>query len=413
MIAAAMFAWLTLAAPAPTPVDVATDTGFTLTQALDAMRAGHPLLDVAAARVDAARATTTAARLWENPSFNADYFIGVRSTSYDRAGTFVVGVGQWLPVTATPRLRRDVAAHEAEAVALDSARLVRALELQVEAGMLRLAASLREVEVRRAALDDLSESRRIVDARVSAGVAPAYDATRMALALADAEALVRTAEASASAARGELDVAVGPHASGLRGAPRLDLLGQPPLPPLDELQQRMHSRPDLAAAHARTRAAKSNVTLARREVFPGLGLRIAAGFGQGPGQVDVGAGISIPIPILNRGQGHIDRARAEVRAAERTAAALLVGAEQRLAAAHITAVRHREASQRYTAMSRDAADALLRQATSGYRDGRLSVLELTDASLSVRDMRLRDLDLAVQARLAELHLRRVVDVGLE
>lgn len=63
-------------------------------------------------------------------------------------------------------------------------------------------------------------------------------------------------------------------------------------------------------------------------------------------------------------------------------------------------------------MSKDAAEALQRQAAAGYQNGRLSVLELADASLSVRDMRLRDLELALLARMAELELRRVVEVGI-
>ncbi|MBL9101170.1 MAG: TolC family protein [Myxococcales bacterium] len=432
MIAGLTLAWLAAAAPlvaddgpgfdlppalavlrSDHPLVADDGPGFDLPRALAVMRSDHPLLEVAAARVDAARAGVTAARLWDNPVLAADYFVGVRASSYDRAGTFVVGVGQWLPVTATPRLRGAVAGHEAAAVALAGERLRRALELEVEAGMLRLAAALREVEVRRAALQDLGESRRIVDARVAAGVAPAYDATRMALALADAEALLRAAEAAVSVARGELAVAVGPRADELRGAPRIDVFGGPALPSLAALRDRMLVRPDLAAARARTQAARAGVRLARREVFPGLGLRVAAGFGQGPGQVDVGAGLSIPLPILSRGQGLVDRARAEARAAERAAAALVVAAEQRLAAAYLAAERRRDASQRYTELSHDAADALLRQAASGYRDGRLGVLELADASLSVRDMRLRDVELAVQARLAELDVRHAVEVGGE
>lgn len=404
------------AAPASRPPDavVQPGEGFSLARALAAMREGHPLLGWGAARVDAARAATVAARVWENPVVQADYFLGVRSSSYDRAGAFVAGVGQWLPVSAVPRARREAAGHEASAVASDRDGLVRDLELRVEEAMLRLAAALREVEVQRGARLDLEESRRVVDARVEGGVAPRYDATRIRLALAEAEAALRSAEARATEARGELDVAVGPLADGLVGAPRVDLFTHPPLPPVELLREDLRAgRPDLAAARSRTRAASSGVKLARREVFPGVGLRLAAGFGQGPGQVDVGAGMSIPIPVLHRGQGFIDRARAEVRAAESVVRTLTVAAEQRLAAAHRAAEQRREASQRHVEMSQDAAEALQRQAEAGYRDGRLSVLELADASLSVRDMRLRDLDLALQARLAELALRRVVEVGGE
>jgi cobalt-zinc-cadmium efflux system outer membrane protein len=280
--------------------------------------------------------------------------------------------------------------------------------------MLELASALREVEIRREAKADLEESRRIVEARVTAGVAPQYDATRMALAAAEAEAAVRSSEAIVTEARGELAVAVGPLVERLRGAPRLDLQVPPPLPPLDALRTEMLARrPDLAAARARKEAAETGLALARREVFPGVGLRVAAGFGQGPGQVDVGAGVSVPLPVLSRGQGFIDRARAETRAAENVARGLSVAAEQRLRAVYEAARQRRDVSTRFVEMSTEAADALHRQAQAGYQNGRLSVLELADASFSVRDMRLRDLELARAARTAELDLRHVVEVGHE
>lgn len=417
MIAAALAALLVVAAPAVgVRADVApqAEAGFTLAQALAAMREGHPLLGYAAARADAAEAVTVAARLWENPELNADYYVGVRESSYDRAGSAVVTVGQWFPLTGAPRKRGEIARHESQAVAHDNRRLVRALELEVEAAMLRLAGVLQEVEIQRGVLADLLESRRIVEARVASGVAPQYDATRIGLAVAEAEANVRSAEASAAALRGELDVAVGPGAERLRGAPQIDLFSHPPLPPVEELRDRMlHERPDLAAAAARVKAAREGVSLARREVFPGIGVRVGFGFGQGPGQFDIGGGLSVPLPVLSRGQGFIDRARAESRASESLARSLAVAAEQRLRAAHEAARQRREASQRHVEMNRDAAAALRRQAAAGYQDGRLSVLELADASLSVRDMRLRDLELALAARLAELELRAVVEVGRE
>jgi cobalt-zinc-cadmium efflux system outer membrane protein len=413
---ALVLALLASAPVAGAPPDAAGvgDAGFTLDAALAAMREGHPLLRVAAARADAAAATTVVARLWDNPVLGVDYFLGVRATSYDRVGSFVVGVGQWLPLTAVPRTRQRVARHEARAVAADNARLVRALELRVERAMLELASALREVEIRREAKADLEESRRIVEARVTAGVAPQYDATRMALAAAEAEAAVRSSEAIVTEARGELAVAVGPLVERLRGAPRLDLQVPPPLPPLDALRTEMLARrPDLAAARARKEAAETGLALARREVFPGVGLRVAAGFGQGPGQVDVGAGVSVPLPVLSRGQGFIDRARAETRAAENVARGLSVAAEQRLRAVYEAARQRRDVSTRFVEMSTEAADALHRQAQAGYQNGRLSVLELADASFSVRDMRLRDLELARAARTAELDLRHVVEVGHE
>ncbi|MFZ6182171.1 TolC family protein [Nannocystis pusilla] len=388
------------------------EPGFSLAQAVAAMREGHPLRDYASARVDAAAATRVAARLWENPVVNADYFLGVRSTSYDRVGAFVVGVGQWLPLSGAPRARGEAARHEQRAVEADSRRLLRGLELEVERAMIGLAGARQAVEIHGDALEDLRESERIVATRVAGGVTPKYDATRIALEVMAVEADLRSAEAGVTEARGELDVAVGPLAPRLHGAPQIDLFARPELDGYEELRARMLAeRPDLAAAQARVAGARAGVKVARREVFPGIGLRVAAGFGQGPGQVDVGGGVSIPLPILSRGQGFIDRARAEVRAADSAARTMVLAAEQRLQATHAVARERHEVSLRHVEMSRGAADALRLQAQAGYQNGRLSAFELVDASLSVRDMRLRDLQLAVAARLAELEVRRVVEVG--
>jgi len=415
-----VIAWL-LAALLATPVAVdaarpteavATEPGFSLEQALAAMREGHPLRDYTTARAEAAAANRVAVRLWDNPIVNADYFLGIRSTSYDRAGAFVVGVGQWLPVSGAPRARGEAAQHEQQAVAADNLRILRGLELDVERAMIALAGARRAVEIHGDALDDLRESERIVATRVAGGVTPKYDATRIGLEVMAVEAALGSAEADVTAARGELDVAVGPLAGRLHGAPRLDPFARPELASLEQLHARMLAeRPDLAAARARLDGARVGVRVARRDVFPGIGVRVAAGFGQGPGQVDVGAGLSIPLPVLSRGQGFVDRARAEVRAADSVARTLVVAAEQRLRATHAVALERHEASLRHVEMSRGAADALRLQAQAGYQNGRLSAFELVDASLSVREMRLRDLQLAVAARLAEIEVRRVVEVG--
>lgn len=415
-----MIAWLlaaSLAAPvaimAPSGADAAAaEPGFSLEQALAAMREGHPLRDFTTARAEAAEATRVAVRLWENPVVNADYFLGIRSTSYDRVGAFVVGVGQWLPVSGAPRARGEAARHEQRAVAADNQGLLRGLELDVERAMVALAGARRAVEIHGDALEDLRESERIVATRVAGGVTPKYDATRIGLEVMAVEAALRSAEADVTAARGEFDVAVGPLAQRLRGAPRLDPFARPELDSYEQLHARMLAeRPDLAAARARLDGARAGVRVARRDIFPGIGLRVAAGFGQGPGQVDIGGGLSIPLPVISRGQGFVDRARAEMRAADSVARTLVVAAEQRLQATHAVALERHEASLRHVEMSRGAADALRLQAQAGYQNGRLSAFELVDASLSVREMRLRDLQLAVAARLAELDVRRVVEVG--
>ncbi len=184
--------------------------------------------------------------------------------------------------------------------------------------MLGLAGALRAAEIHHDALADLQESERIVGARVAGGVAPKYDATRIGLAVAAAEGGVPRGRGGRVEARGQLDVAVGPLAERLRGPPRVDVFAGAEVPPLATLQARMlEGRPDLAAAGERLEAARAGDP---RGPPRGVPRHRPAGRGRlrsGPGQVDVGAGLTVPLPILSRGQGFIDRARAEARSEQR------------------------------------------------------------------------------------------------
>ncbi|MFY0535911.1 hypothetical protein [Nannocystis pusilla] len=124
--------------------------------------------------------------------------------------------------------------------------------------MIGLAGARQAVEIHGDALEDLRESERIVATRVAGGVTPKYDATRIALEVMAVEADMRGAEAGVTEARGELDVAVGPLAARLHGAPQIDLFARPGLDGYAELRARMLAeRPDLAAAQARVAGARA------------------------------------------------------------------------------------------------------------------------------------------------------------
>ncbi|KIG13526.1 Heavy metal RND efflux outer membrane protein, CzcC family protein [Enhygromyxa salina] len=392
--------------PRPSEADRVDDPRFTLEQALAAMDEGHPLLQAGGAEVDAARARVRSARLWTNPQFDLDYMWGVRATSYDPAGSWIGSIGQFIELSGAPQARGRVARHELGATRADLDDIRMSLAYDVEVAMIELRARVDEVAVLDQNIADFEHGLAIVRARVEAGVISTYDETRTLLALAQAKAALAQAKAAALDAREQLALAAGPLAARLQGQPDIELDVARPLPPLDGLRDAQVQRPDLVANRAIADAASAKVDLARREVMPGIGLRVLAGFGQGPGQVDFGFGVSVPLPVVQRGQAAIPEAQATARAAHARSSAAQIAAEQQLELAHQRAELLRDRSQAF-AVTQPLAERLKAQAELAYTDGQIEIIGLMDAYLAVRDQGLREIVLALDAHLAEVQLRRL------
>lgn len=390
------------------PADVAPADGFSVREAVVAMRRGHPLLRAAAANVSAADADAVSAGHWSNPTVDASYEQAVRNTSYDRAGLVAIGVTQFLETAGAPAARRRSADASAKAARGDQASIALTLEWDVEEAFVHASAARARASIWRDAEDDVANVERVARARVGAGVAPHYDASRAHLALGRARADRADAEAAIVRTRAALDIAVGPAAGDLRGAPREDADADV-LPPLDALRLRLGGRPDLAAANARAASASIDVDVAKRSVFPGFGVRLGGDFGQAPGQADVGLGIVVPLPLFERGQGAIPAANARAEAARSTAEAARVAAIRALDGAYAEYVLRVAARDRFTADGATFAD-LRAEADASYREARASILELLDAHAAYRDARLRAIDLAETAAVARITVCRAAGI---
>ncbi|MFO7567213.1 MAG: TolC family protein [Enhygromyxa sp.] len=396
--------------PPPSPPPEGRDrvevSRFTLDEALAAMDEGHPLLRAGEAQVDVAKTRIRAARLWGNPQIDFDYVQGIRASSYDGVGSWLGSIGQFIEFSGAPQARTRVARHELSATRADLDTIRMNLAFDVEAAMIELRARLDEIEVLEQNIADLERGLAIVRARVEAGVISTYDEHRTLLALAQAKADVMQAEAAALDAREALALAVGPHAARLHGEPILQLQPVPAAPPLDTLLDVQLDRPDLVAAQAISDAASANILVARREVMPGIDLRVLAGGGQGPRQLDFGFGVTIPLPVIRRGQTAIPQARAEARAAHAYASAAQIAAEQQLVLAYQRAELLRETSEEFTS-TQSLAERVTAQAELAYTNGRLEIIGLMDAYMTARDQRLRGIELAFDARVAEVEVRRL------
>lgn len=387
----------------------AAGEGVTLTMALGALRAGHPSLESARAQVRAAEGDAVDAALWTNPVVDGSWTPGVRNNTYDAVGYFAFGVTQFLELAGAPAARGAVARRVVDAAEADVAALLLGLSLDVEDALVRLRASEARVEVLTRTLAGMEEIERIVRARVAAGSAPDYDAMRISVAVALARADVASASADVRRVRGEFEGAIGPLGVELRGPITYDLSAAVPLPSVESLVARANeSRPDVVAATHRAEAAELAVRATRREVFPGVSLRLGAGFGQSPGQWDLGVGVAVPLPSFDRGQGSIRAAEARSLAARASVEAIRFAAERRLRGIHAEVVRRNEAVLTYRATMALAEGRILDEARIGYEAGRFSIAELADAHVALRDARLRELELATAARLAEVELARAL-----
>ena len=106
---------------------------FSLAQAIDAMRAGHLLLQAAKANLRAAAADVVGAGLWQNPVADASYGRSFANSQNDPVGSLGVGVTQFLETANAPDARRSVARLHEQAAQSDNELTLRVLAFEVEA----------------------------------------------------------------------------------------------------------------------------------------------------------------------------------------------------------------------------------------------------------------------------------------
>ena len=385
---------------------------FSLLQAVEAMRRSHLLLQAAKANLRAAAADVVGAGLWTNPVADASYGRSFSNPQNDPVGSVGIGVTQFMETASAPEARRSVARLNEKAVESDSELTLRLLAFDVESACVALTGAAAKVQLYAEANAELDRANQIVSARVRAGAAPQYDASRIAVAVAQARAALADAHADLAQARGDLDVAVGPDAGQLQGLPDIDLFEIATPASLSMLlDETTSARPDIVSIRQRAKAAEAQVTVARRNVLPGFSLRGGVYFGTTPGEFGGMVGVGVPLPIIDRGQGAVSAALARAEVANAIADALTLQATQRVRAFHDETQRRRENFRQYQETGVTLSHGMVQEAEAGYRAGKLSVLELVDAYVAKRDARLRAIELANDARLAEIRLRRAVQAG--
>jgi cobalt-zinc-cadmium efflux system outer membrane protein len=155
-------------------------------------------------------------------------------------------------------------------------------------------------------------------------------------------------------------------------APAMDPVSEP------ELSKALEIRPEIRLARQTVEQARANLQVQRSIVHPDLeilfGYKRAAGYGD-----SVLAGVQIPLPLVNRNQGQIAAAEAEVRSAEAQVVVAQAAVKAELAAALADAELRRRTLVETLEPMRQRADETARIAQAAYREGGSDLLRLLDA----------------------------------
>jgi cobalt-zinc-cadmium efflux system outer membrane protein len=405
---------LLLAAAASSPVrgaepPAAAPPPLPFAEVLRAAAERAPLSAASAARRDASDASAAKARRLPNPGASVrveNWRRGTGAHPFDALADLdvVAELSQPLPVFGTWSARRDEAASlsraaratsrgEVEAVVLEAARLY--------LGTLRgrdLVTALTESR------DALGTMVATMEKRVTEGWSAEGDLLKLRAENARSEALLARATLERDEASATLASLLGEEAP-------VDpaRLSMPHLPALPEGEPEALgraaavTRPAVIEARERLEAARAALRLEKALRAPEPSL--TAGYKRTGGLDTALAGIAFPLPLFDTNATGVARAEAEVRAAE----ALLRAVELDAAAGTAGLVRAARAfAPRAEAAATDLLGAALGArgaARASFREGVSEVLPLVDAERVTAEAVAETLDLAVDARLANLAAR--------
>jgi len=358
----------------------------------------------AAAVVGVAKAEQDLARLLPNPSAAFEHEmlpVGGDNTEAEAALTFS------LPIDISGRRRiaerlasSEVANARGSAIRKRSDAVAIALSVYY-----RLVAEQRRTKLQERANHRLVDGARIVGDRRAAGMASGYDQTRIEIEVELRASILRQTRARVQRLTVQLATRLGldPTQSSFSG----DLLPDNELA-LSAASGTTMGRPrELGMLHQASLATSAALAQTERLWVPELVLQAGPKYlgGSSGSRLGYTIGLAAQLPVISQGQelrGLVAKRRgyaaARASAAKRAAQIEIADARQTLVAA-ASEVQH---FQRATT---DRALRLERAALAGYREGHRSVVELLDARRARTAIELRQLELDLAVKQAEVRLK--------
>lgn len=351
----------------------------TLDAAVERALASHPLLAEGRQRVESARGQLRQAPLTFNPK------LILQAENYRNWGSRPIVPGRESDDFAYLQQTFETAGKRGKRVELAS-RGLRAAEMELEVLRRNVArevslaywAALGAQKMHELLLESVGNFRKIVEyheIRVREGAMAENDLLRGRLELGRIELAANNAALDAARARIELFRAMGQTAF-----PEVRF-GEPlqtdaTAPPLAE-EEALDRRPEARLARERLEQARANLVLQRANATPNLDALF--GFKRSMGENTLIAGLQWDLPVLNRNQGNVQSAAADIKAAEANLAATeaIIRAEVKAAAAEYET--RRAQIRDLVGRLRQEAGETSKIAQAAYRLGGADLLRLLDA----------------------------------
>ena len=372
----------------------------TLEQVLQLLEERSPRTAAERATIDVVAADRITANAFPNPSLSwgGSRLVSGLSTGAVTQHQFVVD--QPLPLFGQRRARVDLANLN---VSAEKARVDAELagrRLDVREAFASLVARQEELRILKDSYADLQRIERVVRGRAESGESSRYDVLRIETEGRSLEVEVMNAATGVEDASGRLAALLGfpgwtPEAVGTLAPANV------PTEIEDLWSTAQHRLPGIVALRERQGAAQGGLALARRERVPIPELSGGALTTREVTGTSAFVGLSLPLPLFDRNRGAIVRATAEIDAASLEMNAEVAEARAEIERTRTTLVSHR----RTLAMLEDEVvqklPDLRRMAEDAYREGRGGILDLLDASRSLKELQLLHVRQLEMTKLAE------------
>src|SRR6185503_568777 len=249
---------------------------------------------------------------------------------------------------------------------------------------------------------EFEHAAALISGRLESGMASRYDLARVEIEVANIA--VRLAEARADAAEKSAAIAAllgapgwRPRAAGVLRPGTLQGGGSAGLPALA-------GNPQIIAARRDEDTARAAVRRAELERWPVPTLSLSRTWTSEPFGAANFFGFSTEVPLFDTRRGQLEKAQAELRAAERRREAVEAEAGVELRRLQEALVQRRAALERFERRVDLRSPALRQMAEDAYRLGRSTVLELIDAARTRVDARITEIDLRAFAVQQELRI---------
>lgn len=372
----------------------------TLDQVLQLLETRSPRTLAERATVPVAEADRITANTLPNPSISYSGLRLVQGLSTGAVTQHQFSAEQPLLISGQRRARRDVAELNVSAERARASAAVADRRLEVRQAFASLLARQEELRILQESRSDLTRVESVVRGRAEAGDRSRYDVLRVETEGRMLDVEVRNASTDVEDASGHLAALLGfpgwhPTADGGL-AP-----GTTPTDSNTLWASAQRRRPALVAAQRRENAAIGGITLAQRERLPVPVLSGGAITTRDVGGTSAYFGVSVPMPFFDRGRGPIAHAKAEADAEKKAVEAEAAEARADIERARMTFISRRQTLSAVESDIIQRVPGLRQMAEDAYREGRGDILELLDASRSLKDIQLLRVKQLEITRLAE------------